>query len=310
MKLTPHGGRKPALFVFAVLAVAAAFAAPAQAASRTFHVGDASALVCGSKWEISGPHGHRPNIFTVRGTYTRPLRPKCNYAGKAWGRAIVAYKYRLGYPTKLLKPVAGQYFFKLLRGPRDQRPLLWIALAQRRAKAIKPGPTKLALKIVAWERLQIGTHETCGGYCNRGSLKGPGGYSVDALERMAGLLGQQWCGILQWDAFKLNGVIFAPPPYNPFYVPSIGQWALNHGYALYKGKRVYKATITGTARVGSLVSFLKGPSALDGHHVGIVSSINRHGYYTIEGNSGDAVRSHWYPWGSALRVFINVPGVA
>lgn len=304
----------PAALV-AALAQGLAAAPSASAAPKTIRVGDASPAVCGVKWMISGPHSHRPNIYTVRGTYTRPLNPGCNYAGKAFAAAVVAYKYRLGYPTKYLKPIVGRYLLKLLKGPHDRRPLLWIALAQRRAKPIVAGPTKLAKQIVAFETAQVGTHETGCSSCNRGSAKGPGGYSVDDFEQHFGLLGQQWCAIFASFAFEHFGVQFAPPPYNRFYVPSIGQWALDHGDALIRGRdgtwhKAGKATITAQARVGDLVAFLTSPSAISGYHVGTVAAITAKGYYTLEGNSGDAVRKHWYPWGPALRVFIAVPDIA
>jgi hypothetical protein len=299
------------LFVGATLPVDGA----AAARPKVIRVGDASPVACGVKWQISGTHGHRPNIYTVRGTYSRPLKPDCNYAGKAFGAAVVAYKYRLGYPTKYLKPIVGPLFLKLLKGPHDRRPLLWVALAQRRAKPIVVGPTKLAQQIVAFESRQVGTHETSCSSCNRGNARGPGGYTVDDFEQHFGLLGLQWCGIFGAFSFEHFGIQFAPAPYNRFYVPSIGQWALNHGDALVRGKdgkwrKVGKARITAQARVGMLVAFLRSSSAIDGYHVGTVAAINAKGYYTIEGNSGDAVRRHWYPWGTALRIFIAVPGVA
>lgn len=286
------------LTLVAAVAAALAPATPAHAANRpVLHVGDSSRRICAVKWMISGPHGHRPNTFTVRGTYTRPLRPKCNYAGKPWGAAIVAYKFRIGYPMKLVKPVAGPYFFALLRGTKH-RPLLWVALAQRRAKAIRPGPTKLALRIVAFETRQLGTREQCGGYCNRGWVKGPGGYSVDDFERYFGLRGLQWCGIFQRFSWLHEGADFGGWASNPYYVPSIVQGGLAHGY------------VSGTARVGSLVAFLSSRSTVSAHHVGMVVRIVRSGYYTIEGNSGDAARRHYYPFGNALRVFVNDPKVA
>ena len=258
----------------------------------TFHVGQSSPVICGVKWMISGPKGHRPNVYTVKGTYTRPLKPYCNYLGKAAGAAVRAYKYRLGYPTRLLKPVVGPYFLDLLHG-RKHRPLLWVALAQKRAKAIQPGPTKLALKIIAFEGRQVGTHEQG---TNTGYVKGPGGYSVDDIEGYFHLRGLEWCAIFQRFSFVKNGSDFARG-YNPYYVPDIGRWAQAHGY------------LSARARVGSLVAFLGSSNVLDGRHIGMVVRIVHSGYYTIEGNSSNAVTRHYYDFGSALRVFINVPGV-
>lgn len=291
---TPTGGLRPALILLAIVAMLVAPAVASAANRSTLHVGQADSRICGVKWMISGPHSHRPNVFTVRGTYTRPLKPGCNYAGKSWGAAVVAYKFRLGYPTKLVKPIAGPYFFALLHGTKH-RPLLWVALAQRRAKAILTGPTKLAQQLVAFESRQLGTHESC---CNRGSVKGPGGYSVDDFEGHFGLHGLQWCAIFQAFSWDHIGAPRFNPDGNRFYVPSIGQWAKLHGY------------LTARARVGELVAFLSGPDVLDGRHIGMIAAINSHGYYTLEGNSGDAVRRHYYDFGSALRVFIAVPGVA
>jgi len=98
---------------------------------------------------------HDPNVY-------RHTKIKATFKGKPNGllgkrtaQAIIDYKWQLGYPKRLLKPVAGPYFFKLLLG-QEKRPVKWIAIAAKRATMPETGPTALALKIRKVALSQLG----------------------------------------------------------------------------------------------------------------------------------------------------------
>ena len=55
-------------------------------------------------------------------------------------------------------------------------------------------------------------------------------------------------------------------------------------------------------KVGSVVAFLTWQG-----HMGIVTGVSRSGFTTVEGNSSNGVRRHWYPRGYRSTVFIWVP---
>lgn len=296
--------------LFAAAALAGSLAAPASlsaAASHTaskcndtlpLHLGSCGPKVAELQYLLRNPRP-KQNVFAkVKGTFKG--QPNGLY-GKGTAAALTAYRYRIGVPgagqcgskTALFKQaqVTG-YFFNLLRG-RANRKLCWVALAQVRLQLVEAGATAIALKIKAYEFSQLGVRETCGGSCNRGP-------TVDKYQRYFGLLGQPWCAIFQAYSWTQAGApLFAPPPYNRFFVPSIGQWALRNGY------------LNAKAKVGSLVAFLSGPNVLDGTHIGyVVKLVGGSGYMTVEGNSSDAVREVYHPWNDRLRVFIDVPTVA
>jgi hypothetical protein len=268
-------------------AVAALLIVPA--ANAAYRPGQAARAVCGVKWMISGPHGHKPNVFTkVHGTYGRPLRPFCNYYGPTLARAVRAYKFRLGYPMRYVRPVIGPYFLDLLQG-RRQRPLRWVALAQRRATPVVSGPTLRALRIKALELSQLGVHEVPDG-SNRGPRISYGSGGFGPYQGATGAYGAAWCASFQvwavhaagygWVGDRSAGVLY------------IEGWAHARGY------------IQATAKVGDLVAYLD-----DGGHIGYVVKVTASGYVEVSGNTGNAVRETWHPWNFRLRVFIALPGI-
>lgn len=279
-----------------VLAAAAALTFVAPAATKDIlplHVGSSGPAVCGVKWMISGAHSHRPNVFTVEGTFTGKqcsTDRSAGYLGKTAGAAIFAYKYRLGWPAKWnvkSHPIAGAYFLAILRGTKT-RPIAWVALAQQRVQLVATGgATKLALRIKAWEVSQLGHAETNSSNC------GPAinGYFT-YLHLPCGL---QWCEIFQANGFGHGGyrpVPFALGATSPYGVIATEQWAQAHHY------------LSAIAHVGSLVAFLD-----DGGHIGYVVKVAASGYVTIEGNSDDRVQQVWHPWNDRLRVFIDLPNL-
>lgn len=296
-------------------ALAAAPKTPATRDAWPLHAGSTDSAehrVSGWQWMISG---HCPNRFAVAcGGKVRPTLKKYTLGrfGSRTKAGTIALRYRLGFPAKgqcgakasKLVPEVGPWFWALLRGERDKkgnliatRPACWVALAESRLEqAEKVEPTPLALAVRSWMLKQVGTHETCGGSCNRGSLIGPGGWSVDSIENVFGLRGLAWCQIFIEVALKENG--YKPIPFSPypFSVIPTYRWAASVGHA------------TAKPQIGSLMTWLG-----DAGHIGFVAYLNTdsagniHGFTTIEGNASDGVRIRQYPVpGSSLRLFINL----
>lgn len=288
-----------------LLALAAPLAA--QAATRhdgyPLHAGrhaSAGPRVAALQWLLQ-PRAPKQNVFkAIRGTF---IWTPNGYFGARTKHAVVAYKFRLGYPKAgecgepksrtLLTPVAGADFVAFIRGKKT-RPVCWVALAASRVQSVVvPGATPLALKIKAYELTQLGVHETCGGSCNRGPV-------VDVYERRFGLLGVAWCAVFQNYSFEQAG--YRPIPFGaaqPFYVPSLAEWAAARNW------------LSAKPRVGDLIIFLSNDGLLvNAYHVGYVTKVTATGVSTVEGNSGDAVRENYYPLVDRLHAFISIPGVA
>jgi hypothetical protein len=305
------------LILVLLVSLVAVSASPALAARDAWplHPGSVGPRVAGWQWMISG---HCPNRYAVRcGGKVKPTlhRYTAGVFGARTKAATVALRYRLGFPAKgqcgakasKLVPEVGPWFWALLRGSRDAhgrliatRPVCWIALAASRARVADVSkPTPLALSIRSWELAQVGTHETCGGSCNRGSVPGPGGWSVDRIEAAFGLRGLAWCEIFQELGFRIAG--YSPIPFSssPFAViPSYREWA-------------GKGWTGAVPQVGSLMVWLG-----DAGHIGYVADVDAdsaghlHGITTVEGNASDGVRIRHYPVpGSSLRLFANLPRV-
>jgi hypothetical protein len=284
------------------------------------HGGSVGPRVAGWQWMISG---HCPNRFAVAcGGKVKPTlhRYTPGVDGPRTKSGTIALRYRLGFPAKgqcgakasKLVSTVGPWFWALLRGQRDKhghliatRPACWVGLAQSRVELLdKTQPTPLALEIANWEIHQVGTREY--GW-NTGTVKGPGGWSINDLEAHFHLYALAYCEIFQEDAFDVNGykpIPFAPAPIAYSVIPTY-QWAAAHGYASAK------------PQIGSLMAWIG-----DAGHIGYVVAIdadsagNVHGYTTVEGNThpeGGGAEGVWikhYPVpGSSLRLFINLPGV-
>jgi hypothetical protein len=297
----PHGGLWPALIA---LLAATALSAPASAAVRhdafPLHAGSTGTRVAAAQWLVSG---HRPNVFTKVKPTLKHYTP--GVYGARTKSAVVAYKFRIGYPAKgqcgakttTLVPTVGRYFFDLLEG-RKQRPICWVALAQQRVQLVVPGASPLALKIKAWEIDQLGTHEVPD-RSNRGPRisYAPAGWPFAPYQAATGAYGAAWCASLQQDAFEIAGAgTFADRSAGVLYIEA---WAHDHGY------------LNAKAKVGALVAFLD-----DGGHIGYIVKVLASGYVTVEGNAGGSrfhggqVMQVYHPWNDRLRVFIYLPGVA
>jgi len=278
---------------------ALALASPAAAARHDnlpLHHGSSGVRVAALQWMLAG---HRPNVFTkIKGTF---VGKPTGYFGARTGHATFAYKYRLGYPAKYnseKRPVAGPYFFALLRGTKV-RHTTWVALAAARVKAIEPGFTTLALKVKAYEvhLLDVGVQEQ-----PVGSNRGPRiSYSVGndpALQSATGAYGVAWCVSTQQTVFKYVG-------YGTFADDTAGVY-----YAVdYARQRNW---LSAKAKVGALIAFIDyGRSGrIPGTgHMGYVTKVTASGFSYIAGNDADGVHERFIDFGSRTYVFIYLPGL-
>lgn len=284
------------LFVSAAILMSAALLASASGATRhdryPLRVGSAGANVCQAKYLLRDPRP-KQNVFTkIKGTYkgAQCARDKsAGYFGKAFGKSVVQYKYRLGYPKAFVKPVVGRYFIALLRG-KKHRPATWIALAATRLKATEPGVSPMAQKIRTILQSQLGTYEYPYG-SNRGPKISFPVSSLPSYQSTTGAYGAAWCvSFTQW-VFKQAGYgYFADRTAGVFY--AVG-WANRRGYLHARPK------------VGSIVAFMEGQG-----HMGTVVKITASGFVSIEGNASNRVLERYHWLGDRRPVFIYLPGVA
>jgi hypothetical protein len=286
--------RRLQLLVLILLAIVIAILAAPTASSAVRHdplplrFGSSSPTACGLKWMISGPHGHRPNVFTkIHGTYTGNLAYKCNYFGPKLAAAIVDYKWRLGYPKKWVKPVAGRYFIALLRGTTTL-PVTWKLNASRRVQAVEPGATPLALKIKAIELSQLGVTEH--------PLGSNTGAQVSVYQRVTGALGLAWCVSFQQWAFLTAG-------YGTF---------ADRTASVYYALDYYAAVnlVFAKPKVGALVAFVSydryGHRIPGTGHTGFVAKVTAAGFASIEGNQANGVHEVFHPWQDTGRTWRDV----
>lgn len=247
--------------------------------------------------------GHKPNVFTkIKPTYNN--RKPNGFFGAYTTHAVLAYKYRLGYPKKgecgetktFLIPTVQPYFFALLEG-KQKRSICWVSLAAARVKQVVPGSTVAALDIKNLELLQLGVQEQPLG-SNRGCRISYTCAGYGPYQGATGAFGLAWCASLQQWAYmhKAPGGRFAN---NSAYTPYIAQWGKDHNF------------LNAKPRVGALVIFLThGGVLVDAFHMGYVVKVTASGYVTIEGNYADSVREVFHTIGDIPAVFIYIPGVA
>lgn len=298
---TPPGGLRLAVVV-AVIA-AAITVPPAYAAVRhdllPLHVGSAGPNCALAKYLERKPRP-KQNVFTqVQGTYLK-TSGMGGYCNDALAAATTAYKWRLGYPKKWVKPVVGRYFLDLLTG-KKKRPVDWVRVAAGRLKAIEAAtPTPIALRwkaqLVAW----LGVHET---YSNSGPCISSsctwGGRSYAAIQSSTGAYHAAWCVSTEQQAGILAGFgTFADRTAGVYYAVD---------YANARG------WLSAKAKFASLVAFItldsRGYRVAGTGHMGFVTKVTSTGFSYIAGNDGNAVREHFILYGSRRYVFIRLPGV-
>jgi hypothetical protein len=277
-------------FILAAIAAALLWAGTATAATPLLKQGDHGPKVAGLQWLL---HGGKPNVFTkVKPTFAG--RPN-GYFGPRTARAITVYKWRLGYPKALVRPIAGPYLFRLLKG-QSHRPAAWVALAAKRLKAIEPGFTLLALRIKGYEISQLGVNE-----------QPPGsnlGQQVLAYQADTGAYGLAWCVSFQQHSFRIGGYGWFADRTASVYTAA--DWAATHGY------------LRARAKVGALVAFIDYYTAgtrrrqrIPGTgHMGYVVKVGAGWFVSVEGNTSNGVRQRFHRIGDRAAAFIYLPRVA
>jgi hypothetical protein len=306
----PHGVLRHALLVLVAVSLAT-FAAPARASASScndrwdLHPGSCGQRVKDLQWLLGG---HRPNVFTeVKPTFK--WEPNGSYGARTKS-AVLAYKYRIGYPRKgqcgatadLVNVNVGPQFFAILRGTQ-KRPACWIALVSSRLKAIAAAtPSARAL---AWRQLLIswlGITES-----PVGSNRGPcisytcvrGGHTF-SIQSSTGAYGAAWCVSTQQEAAELVG-------YGHFAQNTAGVYFAVDYYAV-------RGLVFAKPKVGSLVAFItynsRGQRVAGTGHMGFVVAVQASSFTYIAGNDQNGVREHTIPDGSRPYAFIRLPGVA
>jgi hypothetical protein len=282
------------LGVAAVAAVVVLAAAPAAQGARSqigapvnvmLHVGSHGQRVKDLQWLLAG---HDPNTFSsVRPTFH--WKPN-GYFGPRTAAAVKQYKWKLGYPGNLVKPIAGPYLFDLLTG-KANRPIRWVALAAHRLSVVAAAPTAIAVRIKTLEISQLGVTEV-----PLGSNRGP---QVTIYQRATGAYGLAWCVSFQQWSFLTGGYgTFAFGTASVYYAVD---WAQPRGLLRARPK------------VGAIVAFIDYDHA--GHripgtgHMGYVVKTTASGFVYIAGNDGNAVREHFLENGTRSHVFIYLPGL-
>jgi hypothetical protein len=287
---------------FALITIAAAFLlivagpAPGARSQPVLRQGDHGPQVQALQWLLGQ---HKPSVFhgTVKSTF--PYKPNGRF-GQRTAHAIAALKFRLGYPLKIDKPIAGPYLLALLRGTK-QRPPAWVIRATRRAESVALGtPTQLALKIRSLELHQLGVTEQPLG-SNNGTLGNgnPDSGSVFQYQLVTGATGAAWCVSFQ-------------------------QWALLHGGAgTFAGDTasVYAAVDYATPRgwvkdkpkIGALVAFIQydryGHRVPGTGHMGYVVAVTAHGFSSVEGNASNRVLEQYHDLLERPMVFLYLPHI-
>lgn len=302
---TPTGRLLPALLAVLVLALPSASTAAGKPRHDLFplRAGSSGPNVAMVKFLIRDPQP-RANVFTqVRGTYDRK-HGMGGWLNPALGNAVVAYKWRLGYPRKWVKPVVGHYFVDLLRG-RAKRPPDWVRVAAGRLKAIEaaqPSPVAVRWKTLLQSWLERGVYERPDG-SNRGSCIS---YACTiagrtfTIQASTGAYGAAWCVSTQQAAAELVG-------YGRFADRTAGVY-----YAVDYANR--RGWLSAKAKVGSLVAFITydrhGRRVAGTGHMGFVMKVMASSFTYVAGNDANRVNEHTIPFGSRPYVFIRLPGVA
>ena len=119
------------------------------------------------------------------------------------------------------------------------------------------------------------------------------GFRVGTYQSATGAYGAAWCdSFVMWD-YK-----------------QVGAWPLTrlaYVYGTVEQARQH-AWLRSTPIAGAAVAYTywAGRIRIKSGHIGIVERVTRDGFYTIEGNSGDAVTRHFRRFGDAT-VFIVPP---
>lgn len=298
---TPPGGLRPATIAL----LAAATLTPATAAATRhdlypLHVGSAGPRCAMLKFLERDPRPAR-NVFSqIKGTYKR-ASGMGGYCNQQLANATIAYKWRLGYPRKWVKPIVGPYFVDLLLGHK-KRPPDWVRVAAQRLAAIEAAqPSAVAVRWKSALLTVLGINEQPYG-SNRGPKisYAPAGWPRPSIQSSTGAYGQAWCVSTQQWAGKIAG-------YGHFADDTAGvYYAVDYANA--------RGWLSAKAKFGSLVAFItydyRGRRVPGTGHMGFVSKVTASGFSYIAGNDSNGVREHFLSFGARPYVFIRLPGVA
>jgi hypothetical protein len=279
-------------YLFAALA-ALIFCAPAQARTDAWplHHGTTAARssrgprVAELQYLLRNPRP-RQNVWgKVKGT----LQPGTFTDGiydLATARAVIAWKYRVGFPSRgqcgskvdeWRQTKVTPWFIHLVTSGSG-RPYCWVAVAAKRIAKAERGATPLALKLASFELGQVGTW---------GSYRYATYFGLPTW--------WQWCAIFQnYSRVHVNlGRFPSPDPWSVPYLIGMGQAHVNGDW------------LSAVAKVGEWVLYYG-----DISHIGYVIKVDQNGYYwTVEGNYGNHVAEvHHSPY-DHLHYFLVDPQV-
>lgn len=261
--------------------VRAAPVLPPPPIPKTLHEGSHGKRVAALQWLLAG---HAPSVY--RGVRSYRGRVDGDF-GPATALAVWNMKWRLGYPLYRINYTAGPMLFNYLLG-RQARTLPMISIAAVRAKRLvrqRAAKTELERRLLTLEASQLGVHEIPDG-SNRGPrISYPIG-AVPSYQSSTGAYGLPWCASFQqWALALILGHELADRSAGVF---AIKDWAWRHGLV----HAIPKPT--------DLVAFVDGSG-----HIGMVETIAGNGFWSLEGNEGNAVRRVWHPFRSQPMVFIT-----
>jgi len=257
-------------------------AAPAHKPYRLLKVGSRGRAVKDAQWLLGG---HKPSVYPFAPYRGRPT----GEFGARTARAVLAIKWRLGYPLPAAKrPVFGRDLYLFLTG-KKARPLAWLGRAAQRIHHLQPrSPAHAAscdrrVVAVARRELALHVHEV-----PDGSNDSP---RIRLYQAVTGAFRLPWCASFIQYVYRTAGIgTIANASAGVFYIVD---WAHARGW------------LRARPSIGAAVAYL---SALG--HIGIVERVTSTGFYTIEGNNGNAVREDWHPLGYLRTVFIDPPCIA
>jgi hypothetical protein len=282
------GRRSLSLLAAVTIALAAATIASsattpgAGGIPKTLHEGMRGPRVGALQWLLTG---HPPSRFLGVRTYRGRVD---GIYGHATALAVWNMKWRLGYPRARINYAAGATLLNYLLG-REARTLQMISIAAVRAKRLiqqRTAETSTQRRLLALERSQLGVHEIPDG-SNRGPrISYPVIGGVPSYQSSTGAYAAPWCASFQqWTLLRVLGHGLADRSAGVFYIKD---WAWRHGLV----HAIPKPT--------DLVAFVDGSG-----HIGMVETIGRTGFWSLEGNEGNAVRRVWHPFRSQPMVFIT-----
>jgi hypothetical protein len=248
---------------------------------KTLHTGMRGRRVGALQWLLTG---HPPSRFLGVRTYRGRVD---GVYGHQTALAVWNMKWRLGYPRARIDYAAGAQLFNFLLGKRA-RSLQMISIAAVRAKRLikqHTAETSTQRRLLALERSQLGVHEIPDG-SNRGPRISYPLAGVPSYQSSTGAYAAPWCASFQqWTLLRVLGHAIADRSAGVFYIKD---WAWRHGL------------IHAIPKPTDLVAFVDGSG-----HIGMVETIARTGFWSLEGNEGNAVRRVWHPFRSQPMVFIT-----